>query len=57
MDQRRAPVGHVLNDPEPVAGPYGGLGRVREETPLARGRLGVGTPIRVVTRHETVKSA
>lgn len=57
MDQKRAPVGYALNDPELVADPCGGFGRIREETPLARGLLGDGAPIRVVTRHDDVKSA
>lgn len=44
----------ALNDPELLADPYGGYGRIREETPIARGRLVNGNPVWVVTRYEDV---
>ncbi|MFC6881635.1 MULTISPECIES: cytochrome P450 family protein [Actinomadura] len=47
---------HVLSDPELVADPYGAFGRIREEAPVARGRLWDGGPVWIVTRHDDVSA-
>ncbi|WP_131741983.1 cytochrome P450 family protein [Actinomadura roseirufa] len=44
----------LLSDPGLMADPYGGFGRIREETRIARGRLWDGGPAWIITRHEDV---
>ncbi|MER6145712.1 cytochrome P450 [Streptomyces sparsogenes] len=41
-------------DPHLIADPYGGFGRIRETTPIARGRLWNDEPVWLVTRYEDV---
>ena len=56
MSVRPASCEHALHGPELLADPYGGFGRIREEAPVARGRLWDGTPAWIVTRYDEVES-
>jgi cytochrome P450 len=46
-----------LMDPELIADPYGGYGRLREEAPVLRGKTMDGSPAWYVTRQEDVRIA
>ncbi|MCX5211629.1 cytochrome P450 [Kitasatospora sp. NBC_00240] len=44
-----------LMDPELLADPFGGYGRLREQGPIVRGRRPDGSPVWLVTRHDDVR--
>ncbi|GGU99747.1 cytochrome P450 [Kitasatospora herbaricolor] len=44
-----------LMDPELLADPFGGYGRLREQGPIVRGRRPDGAPVWLVTRHDDVR--
>ena len=45
-----------IMDPELIADPFGGYGRLREEAPVLRGRTPDGSPAWYVTRQEDVRT-
>jgi cytochrome P450 len=45
-----------IMDPELIADPFGGYGRLREEAPVVRGRTADGSPAWYVTRQEDVRT-
>ncbi|HET8681313.1 MAG TPA: cytochrome P450 [Micromonosporaceae bacterium] len=47
---------YPLYTPELIADPYGCFGRIREDTPIARGRQWDGSPVWVITRHDDVST-
>ncbi|MET9615357.1 cytochrome P450 family protein [Kitasatospora indigofera] len=44
-----------VTDPELLADPVGGYGRLREQGPIVRGRRADGAPVWLVTRHDDVR--
>ncbi|MGO4754952.1 cytochrome P450, partial [Streptomyces sp. 2MCAF27] len=56
MATAEKPTEYSVGAPELTADPYGGFGRIREEAPVARGRLWDDAPIWIITRHEDVSA-
>ncbi len=47
---------YSISAPELTADPYGGFGRIREEAPVAHGRLADGARVWIVGRHDDVSA-
>lgn len=45
---------YAMHSSELLADPYSGFGRIREDTPVARGRMRDGNPVWIITRHDEV---
>ncbi|MFE9775389.1 cytochrome P450 [Streptomyces sp. NPDC005931] len=50
------PAGPHMMDPDLLADPFGGYGRLREQGPVVRGRFVDGTPVWFVTRYDDVRA-